>query len=304
MILTLILSFTSPSPSPLQLLDALLLFLLMLLPVPLHSPNACPCSITLTPSSSPLLHVLSHPLPSLHHYSYIYSLSYTLISFSSPSSTLSSTPFSPSLLLHLLSLLHPHLLLLFYIYPLFYFLFFKQKAGVPIKRLTVNPNRAVSVGSVAAGYLIAHPDCRGWAKCSEFWYVSVIWYCWVVQYTSLYHDKLTILLSFHAIITFHLLVLENATSECLITTIMCPDSSLTPYFPLYNTVWHRLAKKSFTGYLRSLQLLPGKLQQDVTKLPLDAFAISLGLGMTPEAPVAPQGAEEREGVREKKNINR
>ena len=82
------------------------------------------------------------------------------------------------------------------------------------------------------------------------------------------------------------------------------QSSLTPYLPLYNAVYHRLAKKSFTGYLRSLQLLPGKLQQDVTKLPLDAFAISLGLGMTPEAPVAPQGAEEREGVREKKNVNR
>ena len=50
--------------------------------------------------------------------------------------------------------------------------------------------------------------------------------------------------------------------------------------------------------------MPGKHQQDVTKLPLEAFAISLGLGMTPEVPIAPQGKEEREEVREKKNVNR
>lgn len=90
----------------------------------------------------------------------------------------------------------------------------------------------------------------------------------------------------------------------LVLPLLIPHFFLSPTLTLYNTVQHRLAKKSFTGYLRSLQLLPGKLQQDVTKLPLDAFAISLGLGMTPEAPVAPQGAEEREGVREKKNVNR
>ena len=75
-----------------------------------------------------------------------------------------------------------------------------------------------------------------------------------------------------------------------------------PYLPSF--LGCSLAKKSFTGYLRSLQLLPGKSQQDISKLPLDAFAISLGLGMTPEAPVAPQGEEERGEVREKKNVNR
>ena len=90
----------------------------------------------------------------------------------------------------------------------------------------------------------------------------------------------------------------------LVLLLLTSHTSLPHYLNFYNAVQHRLAKKSFTGYLRSLQLLPGKLQQDVTKLPLDAFAISLGLGMTPEAPVAPQGAEEREGVREKKNVNR
>lgn len=85
-----------------------------------------------------------------------------------------------------------------------------------------------------------------------------------------------------------------------------PSSSLpscplhpSPLLPVFS-----LAKKSFTGYLRSLQLLPGKSQQDISKLPLDAFAISLGLGMTPEAPTAPQGEEERGEVREKKNVNR
>ena len=81
-----------------------------------------------------------------------------------------------------------------------------------------------------------------------------------------------------------------------------PHVSLFFLFSLFSSC--RLAKKSFTGYLRSLQLMPGKHQQDVTKLPLEAFAISLGLGMTPEVPIAPQGKEEREEVREKKNVNR
>lgn len=85
-----------------------------------------------------------------------------------------------------------------------------------------------------------------------------------------------------------------------------PSTTLFHLFYLYSYTFfpHSLAKKSFTGYLRSLQLLPGKQQQDISKLPLDAFAVSLGLGMTPELPVAPQGTEEREDVREKKNVNR
>ena len=101
--------------------------------------------------------------------------------------------------------------------------------GVPIKRLTVNPNQTVSVGTVAAAYLAQHPDCR------------------------------------------------------------------------------ILAKKAFTSYIRSLLLMPGLLQQqmgmDVAKLPLDDFAISLGLPFTPELP-ALTGPTDREEVREKKNVNR
>ena len=88
-------------------------------------------------------------------------------------------------------------------------------------------------------------------------------------------------------------------SHQLTYTILLSAPSISPPF-----LGCSLAKKSFTGYLRSLQLLPGKSQQDISKLPLDAFAISLGLGMTPEAPVAPQGEEERGEVREKKNVNR
>jgi ATP-dependent RNA helicase DDX10/DBP4 len=100
-------------------------------------------------------------------------------------------------------------------------------AGVPIKRLTVNPKHNVSVATVASAYLAANPDCR------------------------------------------------------------------------------ILAKKAFTGYLRSLQLLPNPEQQpDVSKLPLEAFALSLGLPMTPEVPILSPGKEEREDIRKKKNVNR
>jgi len=69
-----------------------------------------------------------------------------------------------------------------------------------------------------------------------------------------------------------------------------------------------LAKKAFTGYLRSLQLLPDKDRyQDISKLPVDEFAQSLGLGFTPPLPVAPvkagtEGA--RDDSRAVKNKNR
>jgi ATP-dependent RNA helicase DDX10/DBP4 len=101
-----------------------------------------------------------------------------------------------------------------------------SEAGVPIKRLTVNPNQTVSVGTVAASFLAQHPDCR------------------------------------------------------------------------------ILAKKAFVSYIRSLQLTPGQQAgADLSNLPLDDFAASLGLPFTPEVP-AVAGTAGREEVREKKNVNR
>ena len=68
-----------------------------------------------------------------------------------------------------------------------------------------------------------------------------------------------------------------------------------------------LAKKAFTSYLRSLQLLPGLCKhEDITKLPLNEFSCSLGLPFTPELPfVGSSGNEtERVEIKEKKNVNR
>ncbi|CAE7796442.1 DBP4, partial [Symbiodinium microadriaticum] len=39
-----------------------------------------------------------------------------------------------------------------------------EEAGVPIKRLSMNPNKSVSVASRAAALLISNPDCRSLAK--------------------------------------------------------------------------------------------------------------------------------------------
>jgi ATP-dependent RNA helicase DDX10/DBP4 len=67
-----------------------------------------------------------------------------------------------------------------------------------------------------------------------------------------------------------------------------------------------LAKKAFTGYLRSLLNLPTTGHQtqpiDLLKLPVDAFAASLGLAFTPPIPTLPQGASS--ATKEKKNVNR
>jgi len=115
-----------------------------------------------------------------------------------------------------------------------------QKSSVPVKRLTINSNKTVSVAARAAALLVAQPECR------------------------------------------------------------------------------QLAKKAFTGYLRSLQLSPfssqpvggsgGTRQQlvgDVSKLPVDKFAVSLGLAMTPPLPVVAggMGAAGREANRADKNVN-
>ena len=111
-----------------------------------------------------------------------------------------------------------------------------QKASVPIKRLTINSNKTVSVASRAAALLVAQPECR------------------------------------------------------------------------------QLAKKAFTGYLRSLQLSPfgtsastggGAAVGDVSKLPVDKFAESLGLAFTPPLPtVVGLGTSGREANRAEKNVNR
>ena len=126
---------------------------------------------------------------------------------------------------------------------------------IPIKKLTVNPNRKFSVAAQAAALLAAQPEVR------------------------------------------------------------------------------TLAKKAFTSYIRSLQLLPGKkaLTGDVAKIiPVDEFAASLGLAFAPPLPSLPTAAggkatssatsadggdgmgvgEEvdaeaaREAVRSQKNVNR
>lgn len=75
-----------------------------------------------------------------------------------------------------------------------------------------------------------------------------------------------------------------------------------------HTDFNTFAKKAFVGYLRSLQLLPHYPLKDVSSLPLDAFAVSLGLAFTPDLPFADKSSkeadEDREVVREKKNVNR
>ncbi|CAM9735503.1 unnamed protein product, partial [Ectocarpus fasciculatus] len=70
-----------------------------------------------------------------------------------------------------------------------------------------------------------------------------------------------------------------------------------------------LAKKSFIGYLRSLQNLPTTGHQvqpvDLLKLPVDAFSASLGLAFTPPLPVKPSsGSAAGDETKSKKNVNR
>ena len=65
-----------------------------------------------------------------------------------------------------------------------------------------------------------------------------------------------------------------------------------------------LAKKAFTSYLRSLQMLGSSDSVDIKNLPVDEFASSLGLAFTPEVPTIAKGDEGRLEVREKKNVNR
>ena len=65
-----------------------------------------------------------------------------------------------------------------------------------------------------------------------------------------------------------------------------------------------LAKKAFTSYLRSIQLLPFNSALDIRSLALDAFSASLGLAVTPELPLIERGEAGRELNRDRKNVNR
>ena len=65
-----------------------------------------------------------------------------------------------------------------------------------------------------------------------------------------------------------------------------------------------LAKKAFTSYLRSIQLLPFNAAMDIRSLALDAFSASLGLAVTPELPLIERGEAGRELNRDRKNVNR
>eukprot|EP01038_Epipyxis_sp_PR26KG_P004805 gene4805-6733_t len=73
-----------------------------------------------------------------------------------------------------------------------------------------------------------------------------------------------------------------------------------------NPEYRLLAKKAFTGYLRSIQLLPAGFQSvSIEDMPTQEFARSLGLGITPPVPtIIKQGLAGRDVVRGQKNVNR
>ena len=64
----------------------------------------------------------------------------------------------------------------------------------------------------------------------------------------------------------------------------------------------RLAKKAFQSYLRSVHLMPHRDVFDVQKLDVDAYAAALGLAATPALKFL-RYTTDREGLREKKNVN-
>jgi ATP-dependent RNA helicase DDX10/DBP4 len=69
-----------------------------------------------------------------------------------------------------------------------------------------------------------------------------------------------------------------------------------------NPVIHTLAKKAFKSYIRSIYLMPDKDIFQVSNLPLDAFAASLGLAATPALKFLKE-VKGREDLRSKKNVN-
>ena len=66
---------------------------------------------------------------------------------------------------------------------------------------------------------------------------------------------------------------------------------------------NRLAKKAFQSYLRSVYLMPNKEVFNLRNLPLDEFAMSLGLASTPSARFL-KNLTSRENLRESKNGNK
>jgi len=63
-----------------------------------------------------------------------------------------------------------------------------------------------------------------------------------------------------------------------------------------------LAQKAFKSYVRSMYLMPNKDVFDVSNLPLDEYAVSLGLSCTPKLQFLKK-AVDREQLRDKKNVN-
>ena len=68
---------------------------------------------------------------------------------------------------------------------------------------------------------------------------------------------------------------------------------------------HRLAKKAYESYIRSIYLMPNKDVFDVKDLPLEAYGESLGLDSVPNTSRFLKAlAKDRDEYREKKNVNR
>ena len=70
-----------------------------------------------------------------------------------------------------------------------------------------------------------------------------------------------------------------------------------------NPSLHTLAKKAFKSYVRSVHLMPNKDIFKVKDLPLDDFAVSLGLAATPNLRFLSK-IKDRTELRSKKNVNR
>jgi ATP-dependent RNA helicase DDX10/DBP4 len=70
--------------------------------------------------------------------------------------------------------------------------------------------------------------------------------------------------------------------------------------------YRNYAKKAFTGYLRSIQLLSFFPLQDIRSLPLSDFATSLGLPTTPELPIIEKKEinSAKDQINKSKNVNR
>jgi ATP-dependent RNA helicase DDX10/DBP4 len=69
-----------------------------------------------------------------------------------------------------------------------------------------------------------------------------------------------------------------------------------------NPTLNMLAKKAFKSYVRSIYLMPDKDVFQVDKLPVDAFATSLGLAATPTLKYLKE-VKGRDDLRSKKNVN-